>query len=179
MKSIYIFFLTLIISTNVFGQSDIREGEETSDTTINLITEINDTISIILLDKMGYTVKTPLKQFKVNFNKWLKQHPHLHSDRKLLNLIIEQSKDNCLINAAEIAADNNLSNRLEYRLADLLSNGQCMVINKKQNKEVILEVILEVKIQTYSYYCGLLCGDGGRRFFVNGMLLLEVMDWIS
>ena len=175
LKMFYIFLFTLLISTNVFGQLHEREGEETTDTTISLITIIDDSIKVILLDKNGFIVETSLRIFKENLDNWLIENPHLNDDRKLLNLIIEQAYKDNIIDATEIAKKNNLISRLEYRTADLLENGQCIVLTSS----IKTEIVAEIKIQTYSYYCGPLCGDGGRRFFVNGILLLEVMDWIS
>ena len=175
LKMFYIFLFSSFISTNVFGQFHKREGEETTDTTISLITIVDDSIKVILLDKNGFIVETSLKIFKINLDNWLIKYPYLNDDKKLLNLIVEQAYKDNVIDATEIAEKNNLISNLEYRTADLLENGQCIVMTSS----VKTEIVSEIEMQTYSYDCGPLCGEGGRRFFVDGNLILEVMDWIS
>lgn len=160
----------------VFGQTNNRKGEQTTETTIKLMTIIDDSIEVILFESNDFTVKTSLRVFKKSLNKWLKGHPHLKEDRKLLNLVIKQAESDTIINALMIAREHNLISRLNYRTADLLEKGDCLILNKKQKKK---SVISEIKVQTYSHRGGPLSGDGGRRFFINGILLFAVQDWIS
>jgi len=160
---------------NALGQSNEREGEEISETTINLIESIDDAKTVILFENKNFTIKTSLNNFKENIDNWLIEHPGLISDKELLNLVLERANNNNIIEASIIAKNSELTSRLEYRIAALLESGQCLVLIKKENTQIVSEV----KIQTYSYYCGPLCGDGGRRFYVNGILLMQVEDWIS
>jgi hypothetical protein len=158
----------------VNGQSNEREGEERIDTIINLLQSLDSDGTIILLENDNYIVKTTLNLFKENLNNWIQQHPRLEVDKKLLEVINLQSKKDIEVNAEKIAKRNDLEERLEFRIADMLENGKCLIFNKKKKK-----ILTEVKFQTYSYYCGELCGDGGRRFFDNDFLLFQTEDWIS
>jgi len=152
----------------------VRTGEESRDTIVNLLQNFgNEKVLILLSDEVIY-VTTSLSLFKNNMNKWLEENPSLKEDEKLLNLIIQQKNGNTIINAEKTAQINNLEERLGYRIADLLDKGQCLIVNKKS-----MQPVKKVKIQTYSYYCGPLCGNGGRRYYINNMLFFKVMDWIS
>ena len=62
---------------NAFGQSNDREGEEISETTINLIESFNDTKTVILFENKNFTIKTSLNNFKENIDNWLVEHPGL------------------------------------------------------------------------------------------------------
>jgi len=171
---IYITIFTLLISMNAMGQSQEREGEDRTDTKITLLETIDNSQTVILFENEMFIVKTSLSNFKENIDNWLIKYPHLKSDKKLLKIVMKNAKKNSVVNASIIADNNKLLPRLQYRIADLLENGQCLVLNKKDNA-----IISEIKVQTYNYHCGALCGGGGRRFFVNDILLLQVMDWNS
>jgi len=64
--------------------------------------------------------------------------------------------------------------RQNYVLAYYLGEGSCYVFDKGNNVPVA-ELIKE----TWGYYCGPLCGAGGRKFYIQGKLFLDVLDWIS
>ena len=172
-----IFFLTILLSlliTNVLGQSYERESEKLTDTIVTLVREIDDTKIVILLENKDFIVKVSLSDFKNDVDNWLIEHPHLKKDKKLLNVVLKQAISDNTVNASRIITDRHLISRLEYRIASLLENGKCLILNKKNN-----EIKSEIKLQTYSYHCGPLCGIGGRRFYINEFLILEVMDWVS
>jgi hypothetical protein len=171
--SAIIIFLTLFVNQAI-GQDYNREGEKTRDTIIPLLRKPEFTKTVILFRNDTYIVRTSLISLKRNIESWVLKHPHLSEDKNLLKLILAEIEDTNEVDAVTIAKSNKLEHRLEYRLADMLENGSCYIINQKSN-----EMITTIKVQVYSYYCGLLCGDGGRRFFINGILLLKVMDWIS
>ena len=174
LASLMTVLFILPITINVSGQSQERK-EELSDTIVTLVKEIDNTNIIILLESQDFIVKVSLSDFKDNIDSWLKEHPHLKEDKKLLDILLRQTKSNNIVNASKITEkDRRLTSRFEYRIASLLENGKCLILNKQTN-----EIIPEIKRRTYSYHCGFLCGSGGRRFYVNDILILEVMDWIS
>ena len=169
-----ILFLTILLPfliINVLGQSQKRE--ELTDTIITLVKEIEDTKIVILLENEDFIVKVSLSNFENDINNWLKEYPFLE-DEKLLNIVLKRAKNTNIVNASKVITDGYLVSRLEYRIASLLENGQCLILSKKNN-----EIVSEIKRQTYSFYCGLLCGGGGRRFYINEILFFQVLDWIS
>jgi DNA gyrase/topoisomerase IV subunit A len=175
MKRILFFTVLLsLVITNVLGQSQEREGEKLTDTIVTLVRGLDDTKIIILLENKGFIVKVSLSDFKNDVENWLIEHPHLKEDKKLLDIVLKQAESDNTVNVSRIITDRRLFSRLEYRTASLLENGKCLVLNKESD-----EIVSEIKVQTYSYHCGFLCGDGGRRFYVNEILILQVMDWIS
>ncbi|MCL2132684.1 MAG: hypothetical protein FWH36_09615 [Lentimicrobiaceae bacterium] len=160
------FFLTvlftILVTINVLGQSQIREGETTKDTIITLVNRINDTKTVILLENKDFIVKVSLFDFKENFDNWLKKYPHLEMDREVLKKILKQVKSNNIVNASKILESEKSDYwimRLGFRIADLLENGQCLILNKGNN-----EIISEIKMQTHSYICGPLCGSRRKTF---------------
>jgi len=173
--------LIMLITISVSGQSG--EREKITDTIVTPVKNMDDIKAIvlddiktvILIENDNFIVKVSLSDFKNNIDNWLKEYPKLEKDKKLLDIILEQAKNNHVVNASKlIETDGFLVSRLEYRIASLLENGLCVILDKKSN-----EIVPEIKLQSYSYYCGPLCGHGGRRFFVNEILILKVMDWIS
>jgi hypothetical protein len=73
-----------------------------------------------------------------------------------------------------IAEENGLTYQLEFRTADLLEKGHCLIWDKN-----LKEPVSEVRVWNRSDVYGPLCGSGGRHFYLNYELLFEVMDWIS
>jgi hypothetical protein len=67
--------------------------------------------------------------------------------------------------------------RMDYQLATLLDRGRLEVTHGKGGRKVTVQTILVVK---YSYYCGSLCGGGGRRYYLPSCkLFFSVSDWVS
>ena len=155
-------------------QTKLREGEERKDTLVTLLQNINNDKVIILLEDNDVIVKTPLSLFEKNLKLWLEKNPQLNEDKTLLDKIVLASKNKDVIDAEKIAEENKLKDRLGYRIADLLESGNCLIIDKKTMKP-----LTNIKVQNYSYFCGPLCGDGGRRFYVGNTMIFSVMDWIS
>ena len=72
------------------------------------------------------------------------------------------------------ASDSLILGCLPYLIADFLENGNCLVYDKK--KSLFANEIAVVKEGSQ---VGPLCGGGGRKFYVNNILIHETMDWIS
>ena len=173
-KFCLILFIALLSPLGSTAHTEDTNGETRTDSIASLLTNIDDTITVILIENENYIIKTSLSIFKTNIEEWLTINPHLISDQELLDLVLKESEKTNSINALTIAIEHNLKDRLEYRAADLLESGQCMIINKNTN-----ECISTIKIQTFDLYCGSLCGYGGRRFFINDIQVLNVLDWVS
>ena len=139
-----------------------------------MLQKIETSKAIILFENDNFVIQSTIEVLETNLNDWIKSYPNLDSDKTLLNKIKELENKKGIKNVQEIAKNNGLTQRLLYRIADILKEGKCSIYNKKEKK--IIEVI---KIETYSYHCGSLCGEGGRRFFIDKQLLFYVVDWLS
>jgi hypothetical protein len=184
------FFLTilstLLFVTNVSGQlremqTDTVEffsyevGDTTfvlsqlrvilSDTVIKLAQEINDTKIVNLLKNRDFEVRVSLPDFKNHMENKLSLRNPQYYDKKLLEEILKKAKKRNTVNASR-TRNRNLKESLEYRIADLLTSGQCLILNRKTN-----EIMSEIRC--YTYRLGIV---QGRRFFVNNTLILETID---
>lgn len=164
-------FLTAFV-INLTAQPTQSLGEMQKDTLITLLQNKDSAKTVILLQKDGYVVKSSLNNLKENLDSWLSQHPNLSSDKELLQLILADSENHKEVDAEKIATRHKIAPRLQYRLADMLEKGKCYIINRANG-----ELVISIKVQTYNFHCGPMCGNGGRRFFINGILLLRVLDW--
>ena len=64
--------------------------------------------------------------------------------------------------------------RLDSITAQLLEKGECMVYNKVTKKYA-----KKIRTQEYGGVIGPLCGQGGRLFFDEDIIIFRIMDWIS
>lgn len=177
---------TLILATNVKGQVGEMQTDtvtfhsfEIGDTIVTLshlrviltdtVTQlskgIDDTKNVILLSDKEFTVKISLSDFVEYMDSRLSMSNPQYYDKKLLEEVLEKAKRKNKVNASRIR-NKNLRESLEYRTADLLTNGKCLILNKRTN-----EIIPEIRYQTYRL--GVL---QGRRFFVSDRLILETID---
>jgi hypothetical protein len=63
----------------------------------------------------------------------------------------------------------------EHAIADILEQGMGSVYDKHNQARAPT-----VKIWFYEFFCGPLCGEGSRSFYLpDGTLFLRVTDWIS
>lgn len=173
IPKLVIVLFTLLITINVSGQSQKSKGENRTNTKVTLLKEINDPKTVILLKKRGFIVKVSFSEFKDHMESWLLESSYRqHYGEKLLEIVLRKAEKNT-INISNIT-DRYLKECLHGIIVELLENGQCLILNKKRNT-----IISEVTIQKYSYYYGPLFAGGGRRFFINKLLILEIRDWIS
>jgi len=177
---------TLILATNVKGQVGEMQTDtvtfhsfEIGDTIVTLshlrviltdtVTQlskgIDDTKNVILLSDKEFSVKISLSDFVEYMDSRLSMSNPQYYDKKLLEEVLEKAKRKNTVNASRIR-NKNLKESLEYRTADLLTNGKCLILNKRTN-----EIIPEIRYQTYRL--GVL---QGRRFFVSDRLILETID---
>lgn len=186
-RVIYItIFSALLLATNVSGQ--VREIQtdtvafhsfEVGDTIVTLshlqviLTDtvaklskyIDDTKTVILLNNEDFAVKISLTGFIEYMDNRLSISNPQYYDKKLLEAVLKKTKRKNTVNTPKIR-NKNLSESLEFRAADLLPNGKCLILNKRTN-----QIIPEIRYQTYR-----LGVVQGRRFLVNDRLLLETID---
>lgn len=162
--------LFILISLN---QAYSKDGEKVEDNIVQLFQSLDDSKTIVLLETNDFVVKTSLTQLEIYFDLWHEKYPELESNRNFI-IKIKQRHYFTTIYLEEIAKELNREMRLNFIIADLLENGHCFILNKKNGK-----TIKEIKMQTYSFDCGVLCGEGGRRYFINDTILFKVVDWVS
>jgi len=128
----------------------------------------------IVFETERVVISFGLNDFETNLRQWIKKHPNINSDQELLSFIEEQSKSKDKIEISN--ATRELQSRIEYRVADLLKTGKYTLYDKSKN--VYLN---KIKVETYGYTCGPLCGSGGRKYILpdDNTVFFQVMDWIS
>lgn len=166
--------MVLLLTVCASAQDKVYEGEVRSDTVVSLLQVIDDPVSVVLFRNDSYVISASFTQFRTNLSEWISKNPGIPGDEKLLELVDKAAISGKVIDAAQIAEKSSLVLRLKYRMADLLQQGKCMIYDKKKYGPVT-----SITVQTWSYDCGPLCGEGGRRFLIDGTLLFEVIDWIS
>lgn len=165
--------LVMILTNGIFCQNNVS-GESKSDSVVQVLQKIDDPASVVLFRNDNYVISASYAVFSKNFAAWISRNPGLSDDEKLYELLEKAAKSTQLIDAAMIAEKNNLFFRLKYRMADLLQLGQCMIYNKKT-----LGPIASITVQTYTLKCGTDCTEGGRRFFIDDVMFLSVIDWLK
>jgi len=173
-KQAVLVIMVLLLAVCASAQDKVREGEVRSDTVVSLLQVIDDPVSVVLFRNDSYVISASFTQFRTNLSEWISKNPGIPGDEKLLELVDKAAISAKVIDAAQIAEKSSLVLRLKYRMADLLQQGKCMIYDKKKYGPV-----KSITVQTWTYNCGPLCGDGGRRFLIDGTLLFEVIDWIS
>ncbi|MPM13731.1 hypothetical protein SDC9_60090 [bioreactor metagenome] len=173
-KQAILLMMVLLMAVCASAQNKEREGETRNDTVVNLQQSISDPASVVLFRNDRYVISASFQQFRTNLSNWISKNPGISGDEKLLELVDNAAINSKAIDAVQLAEKSNIVDRLRFRLADMLQQGQCMIYDKKKYSPVA-----SVTVQTYTYVCGPLCGDGGRRFFIDGELLFEITDWIS
>ena len=158
------------------ARQPIKKDLKTIEKVVNLLQkrELDSNKTVILFENNEIIIKTSLSNFEKSLKDWLTRNPHLSSDKALMEYVIADSLNKEVVNAQRIAERWRLEGRLEFRTAALIDSGLCGIVNKK-NKIYYKNIV----VQTYSYWCGPLCGGGGRKYFLNKKLLFEVSDWIS
>ncbi len=129
---------------------------------------------MVVFETERVVISFGLNDFETNLRQWVKKHPHINSDQELLSFIEDESKSKDKIEISD--ATNELRSRIEYRVADLLETGKYTLYDK--SKGVYLN---KIKVETYSYTCGPLCGSGGRKYILpdDNTVFFQVMDWVS
>ena len=157
----------------VFGKDTLFIKERITDTVVSLAKEIDETKTVVLLKNRNFIVKISLSDFKNHMDNRYIENPQ-YWDKRLLEKVLKKAEKSNTINVSKLANNRDLKERLDFRIASLLQKGQCLILNRKTN-----EVVLEIRLQWYSSFNGALGGKGGRRFYINDILILETVDLIS
>lgn len=174
MKTHYLWVLILLLSNNI-ALSQTDDYPEIKKYRVKKIQKnLKDFKRIILIENEKYIVKASLSAFEEYLRNFVKEHRHIKDDKNLLNLISSQGKAKDEVNAVEIAKQYKLNDRLDYKTAYMLDKGKCQIIDKEKN-----EPIKKIKVEYYHNNCAPLCAVYGRRFYVNGLLILEIIDVVS
>jgi hypothetical protein len=128
--------------------------------------KIKDDKLVILLETPKYTVVTTYFLLTQNFQNWLNGNPNINVDKLLLDAIKKETSNGKNITANKIASKMNAIDRLNFRIGELLSSGNCLVADIIHNSRV-----KEVGVRKYSDV-----GLEGTKFYVDENLLLDVID---
>ena len=71
-------------------------------------------------------------------------------------------------------SDQVNADQIKAVLASFLEYGQCYVYDKKNNKN-----ITNIKVEYWGKSSAPLAGAGGRKFYINNVLFIQTLDWIS
>ncbi len=168
MSLIFTFLLAMHAPAGSTAQT-----QTASDSTIQTLQKIDDLSSIVLFRNDQYVISASLKAFNAHFDTWLRNNPGVPGDDKLRELITNAAKSSQVIDAVQLAEKHNVLLRLNYRLADMLQAGQCMVYDKKT-----FGPVASVTMQRFTSACGKNCTEHGRRFLLNAVMLFSVIDEI-
>ena len=164
MKYITFILFTAIVITSC----DKNETQDTNLITINLILLDNPDFfekTVILFESDDYLVKT-------NFETYINEYPFDvlsgYEDIK-----IKAIADTSIIVTLEMVDYLRKNNDSIYILAHHLEIGKCLIYDKTSDS-----VIKHIEMEEY------LEGEpmqstGGRRFYINGKLFIETVDFIS
>ncbi|MFZ4456901.1 MAG: hypothetical protein ACOYOT_11845 [Bacteroidales bacterium] len=158
----------LIITTLFFLGCNKEEGNETNLMSINLITNNNPIFfvkTVILFENNEYLIKT-------NFDTYTNSYPFnvLYGYDEIKLLVTQDSTIKNVLLMKDYLRHYSDST---YILAFHLANGSCLIFDKKRNT-----IISKIEMENYMEG-GPMTSTGGRRFYINGELFLNVVDLIS
>jgi hypothetical protein len=175
-KILFILSFLLVSSSWLHGQNTTPAAKDSvTEKIVQLkpLTMANDTDKIVILFQSDTVeIQTMLSLLKGNLEAWIKKHPRLYDDKTLYSDLLKYYPGKDILMAREIAPHSELIARLNFRTADLLENGECRIINKKDNSD-----IGEIRIQNIIHNCQPGCGYGERKFFGGDILVFKVVDW--
>ena len=139
IKSFYFSLVFIFLSLNSFGQVK----------TVNLLIDstvlMKEDRIVVLLETDTFKVVTTYKRFIDNCKRWIAKHD-VEWDKNLLELFLYNCSNP--IYAQSMTTTKLHKSRLNYRISDLLEEGDCLVIYKP-NKQIIKKVIIEKYITKY------------------------------
>jgi hypothetical protein len=127
--------------------------------------------TVILVQSDSVEIQTTLSRLRNNLGAWVKNHPRLYDDKILYSNVQKDYPGKEVLIARDIAPHSELMNRLKFRTADLLENGECRVIDNKDNSN-----FREITVKSVTHDCGPGCGYTERRFYGGNVLIFKVVD---
>lgn len=167
MKLHYILLIVFVclFSSEIYAQN---EKEYVRDSTVLLKQILNRTQIVVLWENEEFIIKASYVDVEAYMNWWVEHYPNNKGDKMLLDSIRAYADMQGDIHADKIAKSNALQNRLLYEIADLLSNGKCLVQYKKSDT-----IAREITLQYYEAF-----DVAGRRFYINKTLLFQTVEEI-
>lgn len=158
----------LLTCVFIFSLSALFGQNEPNGSKVALMdsTKIKGDKLVILLETGKYTVVTTYSLLTQNFQNWLNSYPNINVDKLLLEAVKKEASNGKNISANKIASRMNAIDRLNFRIGELLSSGNCLVTDITHNR-----LVKEVEIRKYSEV-----GLEGTKFYVDDILLLDVID---
>ena len=158
LKSFFIFFLLLYSQSILFGQIKISKLLTDS------ITLLKEDRIVVLLETDTFKVISTHKRFINNCKQWIEKH-NVEWDKSLLELFLYDCSNP--VYAQQVTKTKLQKLRLDFRISDLLEEGDCLVIYKP-TKQIIDKVIVEKYTTKYV---------SGRKFKTgNNHIILETVD---
>lgn len=157
LTGVFIFCLSALFGQNEPNSSNVALLDST---------KIKGDRSVILLETGNYTVITTFSLLTQNFQNWLINNPNINVDKLLLEAIKKEARNSKNISANKIALGMNAIDRLNFRVGELLSTGNCLVVDIIHKR-----LVKEVGVRGYSEV-----GLEGTKFYVDKNLLLDVIE---
>lgn len=161
--------MIFLIMTTLFILGCDKEVENDMNLmSINLIADDNPTFfikTVILFENNEYLIKT-------NFDTYTNSYPFnvLYGYEEIKLLVTQDSTIKDVLLMTDYLRHSSDST---YILAFHLENGSCLIFDKKKNK-----IIPKIEMEKYMEG-GPMTSTGGRRFYINGKLFINVVDMIS
>ena len=172
IKFLYQILLLSLLSLYSFSQTALRKGEKIDSSDLLLIkfctTNIKITKKVLLFKDSLITIETEIGYVQELLN----QVKHNTDQTRLIASILSDTASR-YIDAIKIASKLEMPGVLNSMAALLIDQKNCWISN---NNPPLL--FCRVTKHVYNYHCGFDCGDGGRRYYVDKYMFLEVMDWI-
>jgi len=132
---------------------------------------------VILYEDENYLIKTPLSYFLSESHSFF--YMGIDGQLSTLEKIISDGQTNDFLYSSPYFTNPNHrdhvnAERIKFVLAEFLEYGQCHIYDKKTGKN-----ITKIVVEYWADNPAPLAGAGGRRFYINNVLFLETMDWIS
>jgi hypothetical protein len=115
---------------------------------------------VILFEDDNYLIKTPLAYFISKL---------YYKDLSILASIIANGKTNNVLHSSSYLDEKDITRTL----ALFMEKGYCYCYDKMAGK-----VVKEITVEYWSVGVPL-AATGGRRFYINNVLFLEIRDWVS
>ena len=147
-------------------------GEIEEKITVSLIESDDDAIfekTVILFENENYLIKTPLFHFLSNMDNY---YFVIRCDEYLSSLekVISAGKTQNLLYSSSYFNKH----RIDYVLTGFLETGLCYIYDKGNKDNV-----KQIEVEYWGYVLAPLAGAGGRKFYINNVLFIEILDWIS
>jgi len=169
-----VLFLETTGSFTAYKKNDDRiiRGNIEEEVTVPLIDRDDYAIfdkTVILFENENYLVKTPLIYFLSNMDN---SYFFIRCDEYLTSLekVLSDGKTNDRLYSSSYFDKH----RINYVLAGFLETGLCYVYDKKKKNNV-----KQIVVAYWGYSPAPLAGAGGRKFYINNDVFLEILDWIS